>query len=112
MAITYDWTCTACGAANAAGVDVCTKCGSNAITSAEEIEQRAKGPPAESPKYPPLPQTQKFLAACCLFAVLAGAILERFTFPPMTVWYISIALMVAGGLPLWVILARNRRLVK
>jgi hypothetical protein len=112
MAIAYNWTCTACGVANVAGVDVCAKCGSNAITSAEEIDQRAKGKPAALPKYPPLPQPQKFLAACCLFAVIVGAILERFTFPPMTVWYASIALMVAGGVPLWVIFTRNKRLAK
>jgi hypothetical protein len=50
MAISYNWTCTACGAANAAGSDICCECGSNAVTSAFEINKAANDQRKEQPR--------------------------------------------------------------
>jgi uncharacterized membrane protein YvbJ len=74
MANSYNWTCTACGAANAAGTDICRQCGSNAVTSASAIESGAN-------KYraPPLSPAKKVLLFCCITAVIAGVMLFRIT---------------------------------
>jgi hypothetical protein len=111
MAIAYDWTCSACGAANRAGIDACSRCGGNAITSAAEIERR-KAPQSASPLEPqtsPLRQPYKFIAACGFIAAIAGFALERFTFPPSTVWYAGISLIVGGGIVVVAMLAVQKR---
>jgi len=50
MTISYNWTCTACGAPNAAGSDICCQCRSNAVTSAFEIHERAKDRRVDQPR--------------------------------------------------------------
>ena len=79
--------------------------------SAQEIEQRAKNPDALNramPKHPPLTGFHKHLAGVCFAVVIAGVALERFTYPPMVTWYFAITLIVGGGIPLWILLARNK----
>jgi hypothetical protein len=50
MTIGYNWTCTACGAPNAAGTDICCQCRSNAVTSAFEIQKGANDRRVEQPR--------------------------------------------------------------
>jgi hypothetical protein len=109
MAIAYKWTCSACGASNAAGTDKCARCGINAITSTAEIERQRQGKP-ELPKAPPLPQPKRFVAGLAGVATLAGVAMERFTAPPMLYWYIGMGLAVGGGLTVFAMLrGRNAK---
>jgi hypothetical protein len=114
MAIAYDWTCSACGMGNAAGADICIRCGVSAITSAAEIEQRqgaSRGPTPQSPEPRRLSKSQKRIAYVSSLVVLAGIAMERFTIPPMTYWYIGVGLIILGGIPLFAAFALNRRKV-
>src|ERR1700733_12683914 len=111
MAIGYNWVCTACGATNAEGTSKCATCGSNAITSAFEIEQRASlKPVSELPSVnaPPLNKFRRFILGTCIVMVLIGVFLERPTVPPMLAWYIGVGLMALGGLPLLLFAASLR----
>ena len=50
MAIKYNWVCTACGATNAAGTDICASCNSPAVVAAADVASRTKTPdPAPLP---------------------------------------------------------------
>jgi hypothetical protein len=112
MAIAYTWLCSGCGASNAAGLDVCGNCGINAVTSAQQIEQHRDGTAttASSPlKLPPLRQPWKSVAAVGITVAVAGAVIERFTFPTMSIWYVSVALMVGGVVVCGVVYAAHKR---
>jgi hypothetical protein len=90
MAIGYNWTCTACGAANAAGTDTCRQCGSNAITSVFEIETGAN-----ARRGPPLSAAERFLATLLGTAAFSGAALLWIFNPPDTAWWVGVALFAA-----------------
>lgn len=107
MAISYDWTCTACCGPNAAGTSVCRTCGANAIISASEIESRAGSGP--SVEVPPVSGARKVAVITALVAIVAGAVLERPSVPPMIIWYVGIGLMAAGGVVLGLMIALGRR---
>ena len=109
MVIAYNWTCSACGNANAAGSDVCAKCGINAVTSAEDIERHKQGAVAPTAQAPAMRQPHRFLAAGAGLVAIAGAVLERFTFPTMALWYVSLVLMAGGVLALWAVLTWHKR---
>jgi hypothetical protein len=101
MAISYNWTCTACGATNAAGTDICRQCGSKAITSAFEIEAGVN-----SKRRPPLSTAKKIILVCSVTAMFVGVFLVR-VFSNATLFLaglslIAVGLIVAGvarGLP-------------
>jgi hypothetical protein len=87
MAIGYDWTCTACGAPNAAGTASCRTCGCPAMTSGFESDAWRKGD-----RSPPLSTPKRVLLLCWCIALVTGVSLERATVPPDTVWYLGISL--------------------
>ena len=76
MPISYNWTCSACGAGNTAGIDLCHKCGINAVISAAEIEQHRKGVaevPAPEPQSEPESRSSAIVKLVVSIAViLAG----------------------------------------
>ncbi len=112
MAISYNWTCTACSATNAAGTDHCGKCGADAVISASEIEARANGhlgATVVSSTSPPLGKAKRFILYCCIVAMVVGVLLERVSIPPMFIWYLGWGLMAVGGLPLCVMVAVQKR---
>ena len=87
MAIPYNWTCTACGATNAAGIDVCSHCGSNAVTSAFDIETGAN-----KRRTPPFSLGERLVSA----ALLLGYALFLIFNPPQTAWWVGIGLFAAA----------------
>jgi hypothetical protein len=88
MAVGYNWTCTACGAANAAGTDICRQCGSNAITSAHEIEIGAN-----TRRRPPLTAMQKALTVLSAITGVPGAFLFWIFSPPEPIWLVGLGLL-------------------
>jgi hypothetical protein len=97
MAISYNWTCTACGATNPAGTTSCGTCGANAIIAAVEIGVR------------PLGRAKRLALGCCLAAIVVGIVLERGTVPPDVIWYMGVGLAAFGGISLGVMAALQRR---
>ena len=89
MAIGYNWTCTACGAANAAGTNICRQCGSNAVTSAFEIET------GENARRPPLSTAERLLVLLFSAVVILGAALLWVFNPPDTAWWVGVGLVAA-----------------
>jgi hypothetical protein len=84
MRIAYAWSCKYCEAENAAGTEVCVRCGQSAIARAIDVD-RAKGiaPPEPSPPrdrrdVPPGPL--RVVVGTLLVVGIAGAIVERFSF--------------------------------
>ena len=90
MAVGYNWTCTACGAANAAGTDICRQCGSNAVTSALEIETGAN-----TRRRQQLSAAQKALAALVMIPGIAGVALLWVFNPPDVAWWVGAGLLAA-----------------
>jgi hypothetical protein len=90
VSIGYSWACTACGAANSADTETCRRCGSNAITSAFEIEtgtNTQRGPKLS-------------LAATSLVILAGGALVMGSTLlwifnPPDTAWWVGLGLFIA-----------------
>ena len=112
MPIPYNWTCSSCKAPNVAGTDLCGVCGGNAIVSANEINGHSEIPSTEGgleQRSTPLPPPQRFIVNSSALFVIAGVVLERLTFPPMTAWYIAIAMLVAGGLSMYLMLVLNKK---
>jgi hypothetical protein len=91
MAIGYNWTCTACGAANATGTDTCRQCGSNAITSASEIETGTN-----ARREPSLSVAERFLVGLLGVVAVAGAALFWIFNPLEVAWWVGIGLFVAA----------------
>ena len=90
MTIPYRWRCSACGSGNAAGVDICALCGSNAVLSAAEMETE-KSPRRHAIAWPrwvaSLGEDQLFIrvtvfivgavaAAIPIVALLSGVVVE------------------------------------
>ena len=90
MAVGYNWTCTACGAANAAGADICRQCGSNAITSALEMETGAN-----TQRRPPLGAAERALILVAGISAVTGVALFRIFDPPELTWWVGLGLLAA-----------------
>ena len=91
MAVGYNWTCTACGAANAAGTDTCRRCGSNAITSAHEIETGVN-----THSRPPLTAADRVLIVSVVIPAGAGVALLRIFSPPDVTWWVGVGLLTTS----------------
>jgi hypothetical protein len=89
MAISYNWTCTACGSSNAAGTEICRQCGSNAITSAFEIQA------GTNTRRPPFSRAATLLVMLLGTAALSGNALLWIFNPPDTTWWIGIGLFAS-----------------
>jgi len=90
MAIDYNWTCTACGAANASGTDSCRQCGSNAVTSALEIETGTN-----TRRHPQLSTAERALALLGAISATVGVALLRVFNPPEVIWWVGAGLLAA-----------------
>ena len=91
MTIGYNWTCTACGVGNPTGTDICRKCGSNAVTSAVDIEIGSN-----TRRDPPLSVAERLSLLLLSIVFIAGvALLEIFN-PSETAWWIGVGLVSAG----------------
>jgi hypothetical protein len=106
MAIGYNWTCTACGATNAAGTNRCGTCGGGAVISAAQIQTQAAGPSSVLAR---ANGAKKFLIVSSLIAFIAGLAMERASIPPMTIWYVGVGLMVVSGILLALMAAQQSR---
>jgi hypothetical protein len=107
----YDWVCSACGTANLAGSEPCQKCGCPAVTSAADIERRISGPvaaPIEAKESLRLTGPKNVIASVLLVVVLAGVVLERVTVPTMSLWWVALAMMIGGALPLFAMLKSEK----
>jgi predicted ATP-dependent serine protease len=107
MAIDYSWTCTACGATNSAGTGSCGACGSNAITSAAELESRAKGHVGVNDG-PPLGTGRKITLAISITAAVAGAIVLRAAWDEISL-LTGACLIGVGLIPLGLMAVLTRR---
>jgi hypothetical protein len=108
--INYRWRCHACRVANAPQDSKCARCGCSAIASDVEIEQsRASNgigtvadtrlPEAVAQEdAPPLTGARKLVATIGLVIAGVGVILERFTFPTMSIWYVALLMVGVGFL--------------
>jgi hypothetical protein len=89
MAIGSNWTCTACGATNAAGTDTCRQCGSNAVTSAFEIET------GQNTRRPTLSSAERVLALLVTVVAASGVGLLWVFNPPDTAWWVGAGMVAA-----------------
>jgi hypothetical protein len=89
MAIGYNWTCTACGATNGAGTNICRLCASNAVTSAFEIQTGA------NTRRPPLSTSERLLVLLCSMVAFSGAALLWVFNPPDTAWWMGVGILAA-----------------
>jgi hypothetical protein len=95
MAVGYNWTCTACGAANVAGTDICRQCGSNAITSAHEIETGVN-----THRRLPLSAAERVLTILAAIPAVAGAALFWVFSPPEVIWWVGVGLLATSFIAL------------
>ena len=91
MASSYNWTCTACGATNAGGTDICRQCGSSAITSAVEIETGTN-----THRGPPLGAAERALKLLVVISAVTGAALFWVFNPLEVIWWVGIGLLAAS----------------
>ncbi len=107
MSMSYDWVCSECGATNSAGSEPCQKCGCPAVSSAVDIRRRkyvTVAPKSESSGGLALSGPKSVVAGVLLVVMIAGVVLERFTAPTMTLWWVALAMAVGAGLPLFAML--------
>ena len=90
MAIDYNWTCTACGAMNAAGTNICGQCASNAVTSSLEIDTGAN-----TTRRPPLSTAQRTILVCSGTALFVGIFVVR-VFSSPALFAAGLGLIVLG----------------
>ena len=90
MAIDYAWTCTVCGAANAAGTDACHLCGCPAITSGRKAIAWVKGD-----RSTPLSAAERFLVALLSIMVISGPALLWIFNPPDVAWWVGVGILAA-----------------
>lgn len=99
MAINYIWTCTACGAANAAGADTCHKCDCPAIISGAEASACISGAEASAwakgDRRPGLGPAQKFFILVLILVPGSGPPLLWIFSPPEMGWWIGLVICSA-----------------
>jgi|ERR1700733_2529441 hypothetical protein len=94
MAIKYNWVCTACGATNAAGTDICGSCKLPAIVSAADVDSRTttQGSATPTPKPPSLPTPLRI--AAYVGPIVAGVAMLLFAPHELGMWYVVVALLL------------------
>jgi hypothetical protein len=107
MSIDYDWTCSVCGAFNAAGTTNCCLCGTSASNSAW----------SESYRWPSPSAAGNSILMWCGIAVggglfLARSFLDRIEWPIKTIpfaWYLGGGCITLAVIVLWAKGALQRR---